>query len=378
MQELAELLPRTKAEPRPYQSRIVEKKCSMYDGTYRNGAGELLRPHKSVLVESPTGSGKTIMMLLGAKLMQQRHGVSVGWCAMRRNLLAQAAAENRNKGINVEDMALISMFDKDPPKVDYLIMDEAQHDAAASACHIHARSAPRWIAGCTATPFRTDRMKLHFEGVVKDAGIHQLIQEGYLSPYHHYTIDNWNPETLADQYVAEPDRWGKSLFFFHKHEQAFSLQNEFGKRGFVADVVTADSDREKQLEQFTSGEVKILINCAILTEGFDCPDLKTVWVRPSGKGCTIQMGGRVFRKHADHPVKQIVQSKDTRHPFIKTALPKHQFVWQCDQWRTLEINENIGEVVNRVRAAVASVQVTLPQFMVDRQKKKGRPRRLTF
>ena len=56
----------------------------------------------------------------------------------------------------------------------------------------------------------------------------------------------------------------------------------------------------------------------VLTEGFDDPSLRTVWVRPSGKGPTIQMAGRVLRKFGD-TVKQVVQCRQTRHPFVKTA-----------------------------------------------------------
>ena len=52
----------------------------------------------------------------------------------------------------------------------------------------------------------------------------------------------------------------------------------------------------------------------VLTEGFDDPTLQTVWVRPSGRGPTIQMAGRVLRKCGDM-VKQIVQCRETRHPF---------------------------------------------------------------
>ena len=44
-------------------------------------------PARSVMIESPTGSGKSVMGLLVAKLLQSMTGAKVGWVAMRRNLL---------------------------------------------------------------------------------------------------------------------------------------------------------------------------------------------------------------------------------------------------------------------------------------------------
>jgi superfamily II DNA or RNA helicase len=102
-------------EPRPYQTRIIDKVVSMFLGTHCNGAGEVEPAARSVMIESPTGSGKTLMGLFVAKVLQQQTGVRVGWVAMRRNLLQQADAENRDKGIGVDSIRFISMFEKDPP-----------------------------------------------------------------------------------------------------------------------------------------------------------------------------------------------------------------------------------------------------------------------
>lgn len=104
----------------------------------------------SVLIESPTGSGKTVMGLAIAKLIQAATGARVGWVAMRRNLLSQAQAENQHRGFNA-DMLPISMFEKQPPTVDLLVVDEAQHDAATSMANLHSQIRPRWTLGLSAT-----------------------------------------------------------------------------------------------------------------------------------------------------------------------------------------------------------------------------------
>ena len=346
-------------EPRPYQQRIVAQALAMFHGQHENRSGHRDPPAHSVLVESPTGSGKTIMGLGIAREMQRRHGYRIGWVAMRRNLLRQAERENEQRGFGVR-LQLISMFDKDPPPVDMLVVDEAQHDAAMSMANLHCAVRPQKVLGLTATPFRTDRIKLCFDQIIRDAGIHRLIQDGYLSRYAHFTIPAYTPEEVARCLVEEPERWGKSLVFFHRQQQCQACLRLLRAAGVPAELVTAKTDRERQISDFARDRIRVLVNMAILTEGFDCPSLQTVFCRPSGRGCTIQMAGRVFRKHPDLPQKQIVQCKATRHPFIKTAMADQQYVWVGDGWRSLTLNPQIAAVSDPARADDRPAQVQLP------------------
>jgi superfamily II DNA or RNA helicase len=314
------------------------------------------------------------MGLLIAREMQRRLGVRVGWVAMRRNLLGQAEAEDREKGIGVE-ASYISMFDKEPPtKLDLLVVDEAQHDAASSMAHLHQQIRPRFILGLSATPFRADRVKLCFDAVIKDAGIQTLIQDGYLSPYHHYTIPRHTPENVVEHYVRDPKRWGKSIAYFHTIEQCAKAAELFHARGVAVDVVTGSSDRDRQLDDFKAGRTQVLLNCMVLSEGFDCPELKTVFCRPSCKGVTIQMAGRVLRKHPDFPFKQIVQCGRTPWPFQRTAASQGEFVWQDDAWKSLRANPFINEVNGRTLRMLAQVKVELPTYLT-RQAQLLRPAR---
>lgn len=375
------LIAGTNVQPRPYQKRIVGKAISMFQGSYVNQDGHAEPASKAVMVESPTGSGKTVMGLLACKGLQLlQPDLHVGWVAMRRTLLGQAATENVSKGIRVENISYISMFEHEPEtilrakaagKPILLVVDEAQHDCASSMTHLHNILEPNYVIGLTATPFRTDKMKLCFDKVIKDAGIHALIQDGYLSKFDHYTIDEWSPQVVCDRYSAEPERWGKSIFYFKNTESCFKLQQLLKARGHESEVVTGDSDCDTQVAKFRSGEVMCLINCMKLTEGFDEPSLRTAWVRDSGKGCTMQMGGRAFRLHADLPKKNIVQSKNTKWPFIKTAMPIYQYVWQHGDWTSLTINPKINEINRNTRIAISMAEVVMPQFLLKQQKKKS-------
>ena len=82
----------THVEPRPYQTRIVGKAYDLF----------LNKKLRSILIESPTGSGKTVMGLLVAAGLQRELGLKVGWVAMRRYLLAQAKEEAAERGIPIQ------------------------------------------------------------------------------------------------------------------------------------------------------------------------------------------------------------------------------------------------------------------------------------
>jgi len=384
MMKIDAVVAKTNAETRPYQLRIIQKVSDMFGGRFKNQQGVTELPARSVMIESPTGSGKTVMALLSCKAFQHENpDVVIGWIAMRRNLLAQAARENVRHGINVENIHFISMFDKSPDvllkaKKDgrkvMLVVDEAQHDAASSMAHLHNIIEPENILGMTATPFRTDKMKLCFDKVIKDAGIHQLIQDGYLSKFDHFSIPKWDAQTVADHYCLDPERWGKSIFYFVNLAECNKLHRIFMERGIRSEVVDGNSDWEDQLDKFKTGEVPCLINCMKLTEGFDEPSLKTAWVRDSGKGPTMQMGGRAFRKHNDLPVKNIVQSKNTHWPMIRTAMPRIQYIWQNDQWMSLQVNPLINLINHNARIAIATMEVEMPDFITKNASKRRAPR----
>lgn len=378
---LQSLLARAAFQPRDYQQRIVQQVCDHFVGESVDSGGVRQRAARSVMLESPTGSGKTLMGLCVAHVLQQAYGYRCCWVAMRRNLLSQADRENRNHGINA-DVAFLSLFAREaPPELVnrgnrplLLIVDEAQHDPVDSAARLHHELRPQKVLGLTATPFRTDRLKLVFERVVRDMGIQELIDAGYLSRYQHYTVPAWDPRRVADLYAAEPQRWGQSLMFFMRREDCQACQQALAEQGISSELVTAESDRDRQLQDFESGRVQVLISMRVLTEGFDCPSLRTVFCRPSGRLCVTQMAGRVFRQHPNIIHKQIVQCEQTQYPFTRTARPTRQYLWSESGWRTLDVNPSITDVSRRCLAALARVQQRkLPRYLTRHRKKRNQP-----
>lgn len=366
-------------EHRPYQTRIETQTVNAF----------MSEKCRSVLIESPTGSGKTVIALRSLKKLQELNPKwTFGWVAMRRKLLKQAALENERVG--VDRLHFVSMFDKSPPKVDFMITDEAQHDAASTCATLHTTMNAKYCLGLTATPFRTDRVKLCYERVIKDAGIRFLIEDGYLSQYHHYAIPSWTPEHVAAHFSKCPDRWGKSVIYMPNTKQCWNVCERLSESGIKAAVVGHEMKTDEQdrvYGEFEEGKIQVLINVYLLTEGFDAPDLKTVFVRNSGKLCTIQMSGRVLRLWPDGHAqkgtpKQVVQAANphpqkTQWVFTKCAKAHRQWIYDetRDEWQGLEPGEKVDGISAFTRVRILSKPVApLPDYI----RRGGGARRLTL
>lgn len=348
-------------EYRPYQQRIIAKA----DTGWRTGA-------KSQMVVSATGSGKSV---IGFSILKnivnnskdilgcEPNEVGIAWIAMRQNLLKQAEIENEMM-IKCPNVHYLSMFNKDPMeglsgyKKIILAHDECHHDATDSASSLHNKLNPTLHLGLSATPVRTDRMKLCFEVTLQDAGYHNLIQDGYLSQFDQFMLNEFTPTAVANAYLADVQKWGKSLVFFSTYQECLDCASILRNAGVQCDIVTGQTDRNAQIEAFENGTVDVLINMFVLTEGFDCPDLRTVFVRDSAnKGPTLQMAGRCLRKHHSKPFANIVQSVKTSYPFARVAKPHHQYIQQDGVWRSIGASEMVRLMSNMMIHRVINADI---------------------
>jgi superfamily II DNA or RNA helicase len=331
------------------------------------------RRSRSALVQAPTGAGKTFIGLLCARALGTLLGARVGWCAGRRELLRQAASENARFGFG-NQLALISMFDRTPPKVDLLVVDEAHHDGAMSMATLHGCIDPAFVIGLTATPFRRDRVKLCFEKTVRSCSIQMLVDDGYLSEYSHFMLERWVPEEVAAVYAGEREKWGRSLLFFRTLRESRRAVDALRAAGVRVELVTGSSDREAQLGAFAAGSVDALVSMNVLTEGFDCPSLRTVFCRPSSRLPTVQMCGRVFRRDPASPVKQIVQSRDTELPFARLVRPSEQYIATDQGWRSLGATRALDAEIEAMRVRVAQTKTALPAAILKARARSQRSR----
>lgn len=293
------------------------------------------RGRASVLLESPVGSGKTYMALETIHRLQERLGrpLKVGWVAPRRHLLLQMMEANRD--LHRDNIRPVSMFEKTPPEVDLVVLDEAHHEATQSCVLLYEKMRATWTLGLSATPLRTDRMKLSFQETVRTCSIARLIREGYLSPFDSYLIPNYSVENVAGFFLADRARWGKSLVFFSTIAECVAFRERLAAAGVGCEVVTGDSDKERQIDAFARGIVPVVANVAMLSEGFDQPDVASVFARDASRLPMIQMCGRGLRRTPGKVTCNIVQSADSNYLFERVARPRNAFRWQRERWLAL-------------------------------------------
>lgn len=183
------------------------------------------------------------------------------------------------------------------------------------------------LLGVTATAFRADSKHLGdiFQEVTYERSILTMIKAGYLcdvrglsvetsvdiSSVHTRTgdfavdelaslIDTPKRNALvADTYIERGEN-RHGIVFAVKVEHAMHLATEFKNRGIACEAVYGsmpDDERRDVLQRYSKGEIQILTNVAVLTEGWDAPSTDIIMLaRPTqSQGLAIQMIGRGLR-----------------------------------------------------------------------------------
>lgn len=356
---------------RKYQQVVIEK-------TVQSVIRQMeTRGQASVLVSSPTGSGKTYMGLQICKRLQEIFSGDIGWVAHRTALLDQAVKEN-DTFTKLEGFYPVSMFSKEKQQFSIMVFDEAQHSTTESAVQVLAASNANIYIGLSATPYRADNAKLSFSETVSEANYRSLIKEGYLACFNHFLMDEYSPESVAAQYAASPEKWGQSIMFFLTIEECMKAADILQQHGVRTSIVTSDTkDVDAEIEAFHMKSTQVLLNVMILTEGFDCPSIQTVFCRDTAsKAITIQIAGRGLRVYGNK-VANIVQSKGTKQPFSKFADPKENWVWEENEqaWRQVfsdseRLEATFNEQIDEMRSNSQQIGPWLAKLEQYKQKQR--------
>ncbi|MHB1681513.1 MAG: DEAD/DEAH box helicase [Bacilli bacterium] len=304
------------------------------------------------LIALPTGAGKTVIAAAIAKRWHEDVDPMrpILFLAHREELLNQTADKMRlvwdgvgigkvkaqhneqNADVIVASTATLARgrFVRDPSLIIY---DEAHHAGADGALNFLRRlgvfeaDGPPML-GLTATPMRGTGAQLGdvFERVAYEKTILDLIVAGYLVDIKGKRVeipglDLTRVRTVAGDYnqrdlgqamndlaaldaVVEaakehaPER--KTLVFAVDVAQTHALVKRFKAAKIAADGIDGtlgDEERAAILERFRRGKTKVLVNCMVLTEGFDEPSVSCILIaRPTrSRVLYTQMVGRATR-----------------------------------------------------------------------------------
>lgn len=326
---------------RPRQKLFVERSLAA------------LNSHRNTLGIAPTAAGKTIM--LSAVVGDLLKGNDAKACVLAHR--DELTDQNRTKFSRVNPDISTSVIDASEkswdgqttfgmvptlsreanldgmPALDLLVIDEAHHAVAESYQRIIDKAIQKnpmvQIFGVTATPNRGDRQGLRkvFSNVSDQIRIGELIASGHLVKPRTFVIDVGVKEALqkvrktaADFDMNEVDaimnrspvtdaviaHWKEkagdrqTVVFCSTVDHARNVANAFSESGIQASVILGDmteAERKATLAAYNRGEIQVIVNVAVLTEGWDHqPTSCVVMLRPSSfKSTMIQMVGRGLR-----------------------------------------------------------------------------------
>lgn len=311
---------------------------------------ETWRRTRGAMVVLPTGTGKTIFGLsLCADARARNHRVL--WLAHRTELIEQpftamrAVFPDRAIGAGIiqasrndvtSPMAFASVDSLQGGRLDayadagaptLIVVDEAHHSTSPTQRRILDRFPQAYRLGLTATPERTDGGDL---GALWEVAYHlplwRAMQDGYLCEVEPVverlpdldleqlggTREDYDDRELGAELMRagvvehtvsalEQHARGKHVLCFTATvEQARETAAALTAAGFRARWVsgeTSPTERRFVLRSFANGDLDVVCNCAVLTEGTDLPITDCVVVaRPTkSKPLYIQMVGRGLR-----------------------------------------------------------------------------------
>jgi superfamily II DNA or RNA helicase len=210
-----------------------------------------------------------------------------------------------------------------------VITDEAHHAAAAGYRRIYSICPDAYNLGFTATPVRLDGKGFEdlFDVLVQGISVAELMAQGHLSQYRLFaatgsaqintqgvktTAGDFNQKQLA-QLVQSPALMGKviptwgqyaagkrTVVFAVDREHSKTLAELYQQSGIKAVHLDGKTDthlRRETLARFASGEITVLCNCGIISEGLDIPGIEAVQIlRPTQSlALYLQQIGRALR-----------------------------------------------------------------------------------
>ena len=303
--------------------------------------------HRSVMAQMPTGTGKTYLLTAVIDSFVRANPKAKVWIvAHRRELVSQidetvrkfhsysSATSSLLSSVKAMSIQwLMRHYDEIEEKPGMIVIDEAHHALAKTYKEMWERFPKAKFLGLTATPCRLNGKGFTdlFDVLVQSWGVPEFISKGRLATYDFVSIksdgvtqrliDSLQKRGADGDYQNKEmdmllnkkpsiERLYRSLEEFGKdrkgivyainisHAQKITkLYQEHGVKAIAIDSKTPATERQQDIEAFKKGDIQVLVNVDIFSEGFDCPDVEFVQLaRPTlSLAKYLQMVGRGLR-----------------------------------------------------------------------------------
>ena len=303
--------------------------------------------HRSVMAQMPTGTGKTYLLTAVIDSFVRANPKAKVWIvAHRRELVSQidetvrkfhsysSATSSLLSSVKAVSIQWLSKhYDEIEEKPGMIVIDEAHHALAKTYKEMWERFPNAKFLGLTATPCRLNGKGFTdlFDVLVQSWSVPEFISKGRLATYDFVSIksdgvtqrliDSLQKRGADGDYQNKEmdmllnkkpsiERLYQSLEEFGKdrkgivyainisHAQKIAkLYQEHGVKAIAIDSKTPATERQQDIEAFKKGDIQVLVNVDIFSEGFDCPDVEFVQLaRPTlSLAKYLQMVGRGLR-----------------------------------------------------------------------------------
>ena len=310
---------------------------------------ETFRHHDSVMVQMPTGTGKTYLLaaLVGLFLKEE-----VWVVAHRRELVSQIKdtlekffSSLKSTSIKVISIQWLSRhYGEMEEKPGLIVIDEAHHALAETYAEVMNAYPKAKKLGLTATPYRLNGKGFTdlFDTLLCSWSMERFIAEGRLSLYDYYSI---KPDSAAQLQIDSLQKRGadgdyqqkelnevmdvkpslerlcltikeyvpgkKGIVYAISIQHAEHIAEFYRENGIKAVAISSKTplaERQELIERFkassllsslnsTSDEIEVLVSVDLFSEGFDCPDVEFIQLaRPTlSLAKYMQMVGRGLR-----------------------------------------------------------------------------------
>lgn len=285
----------------PYQNELIQK-----------AKKQILT--NNVMIVSPPGSGKSVVISDIAKSATKRNG-HVLFLVHRKELIDQITNSFKFHEVDMSKVDLITVGKaknrlKELTKPTLIITDEGHHGKANTYQTIYNYFSDVPRLGFTATPFRLsgDGFTDTYEVMVEGQTVEWLINNHNLAPYNYYSVLSIDTNKLkirngdysnksiddalgksifgdvAQEYIKKANGQ-KAILYAHSIEASQAFAKEFqtlGINAVHADAKTPKAERDKLMQDFREDKIQIICNVDLISEGFDVPDCSvTILCRPT-------------------------------------------------------------------------------------------------
>lgn len=308
----------------------------------------LIIAHRSELIEQSSRSLDKYRI---------KHGVLAGTMKDKRDLTQAIQVASIQTITHPANQCMI-----DDLKFNFIIIDEAHHAVANSYQKLWEYCPEAKKLGVTATPWRMNNSGFAqiFDAYIPSMSIKDFIQKGWLATYQYYSIPINSELVKSIELIREFDIEGdyknsalvevcdtsriraqlydsyeknvlgkKGIIYSISREHSEHICLQYRSRGVAIENIDSKTPakvREKVIQAFRNGEIDIIVNVDIFSEGFDCPDIEFIQLARPTKSLVkyIQQVGRGLRKNGDK--KCIIL--DNVGMYSRFGLPDEERDWE--------------------------------------------------